>query len=435
MIQETKNNLERVHSFQNWSKLASLTLSRIILFNKSSGEAARMKIEHYTKRPLWQSQGVAEITESLTEFGIKLVNALTVVEIIGKRGKKVPVLFTKEMKESVDFLLATRIAVGVPKGNPSVFARLGDLNSYMKGHDCIKKWCSEANLESPDTITSTKSRKYVATVCQVLNPKENECDWLARHLGHDIRVHREFYRLHENTVELTKVSRLLLAVDQSKAHTFAGESLKDIEVQEDDSPDQNDDEPSDGEDGETLGDSADVPGCSTANEEGELTSEPIIGKKKQKSSTSDDSEAESLEMSESSSENETSENPESTDENDISFTDMLTTPELAHKYDTRRRNLAINSRAQVVTKDLFKESTVGGKTLEPVAKTSKKNPPKIPKGKMEEKKSESWYCKGCQEDRVADMRLCVICKCYLHDECLGLTKEDKIEGYICPYCS
>ncbi|CAG9765755.1 unnamed protein product [Ceutorhynchus assimilis] len=81
------------------------------------------------------------------------------------------------------------------------------------------------------------------------------------------------------------------------------------------------------------------------------------------------------------------------------------------------------------------KSTVGGKTLEPVAKTSKKNPPKIPKGKMEEKKSESWYCKGCQEDRVADMRLCVICKCYLHDECLGLTKEDKIEGYICPYCS
>ncbi|CAG9760301.1 unnamed protein product [Ceutorhynchus assimilis] len=222
MIQETKNDLERDHSFQNWSKLASLTLSRIILFNKRrSGEAARMKIEQYTKRPLWQSQGVAEIKESLTEFEIKLANALTVVEIIGKRGKKVPILLTKEMKESVDFLLATRIAVGVPEGNPSVFARLGDLNSYMRGHDCIKKWCSEANLESPDTITSTKLRKYVATVCQVLNLKENEY----------------------------------------------------LPPIEDDPPDQNDDEPSDGEDGETPGDSADIPVCSTANGEGELTSE------------------------------------------------------------------------------------------------------------------------------------------------------------------
>lgn len=231
MIQETKKDMEREKCFQNWSKLASLTLSRIILFNKRrSGEAARMKIEHYTKRPTWQSQGVAEMKESLTEFETKLANALTVVDIIGKRGRKVPVLLTKEMKESVDFLLATRKVVGVPEENPFVFARLGDLNSYMRGHDCIKKWCSEANLESPESITSTKLRKYVATVCQVFNLKENECDWLARHLGHDIRVHREFYRLHENTVELTKVSRLLLAVDQGKAHTFAGKSLEDIEV-------------------------------------------------------------------------------------------------------------------------------------------------------------------------------------------------------------
>ncbi|KAJ8943299.1 hypothetical protein NQ314_009788 [Rhamnusium bicolor] len=117
MIQETKNDMEREKSFQNWSKLASLTLSRIILFNKRrSGEAARMKIEHYTKRPSWQSQGIAEMKESLTEFETKLANALTVVEIIGKRGRKVPVLLTKEMKESVDFLLATRTAVGVPEG-------------------------------------------------------------------------------------------------------------------------------------------------------------------------------------------------------------------------------------------------------------------------------------------------------------------------------
>nr|CAI5839771.1 unnamed protein product [Callosobruchus analis] len=189
-----------------------------------------MKIEQFTKRSSWKSQGVAEMRESLTEFETKLANALTVVEIVGKRERKVPVLLTKEMKESIDFLLATRTSAGVPGENPFVFARLGDSNSYMRGHDCIKKWCFEANLESPETVTSTKFRKYVATVCQVFNLKENECDWPARHLGHDIRVHREFYRLHESTVELTKVSRLLLAVDQGKAHTFAGKSLEDIEV-------------------------------------------------------------------------------------------------------------------------------------------------------------------------------------------------------------
>ncbi|KAG5892254.1 hypothetical protein JTB14_014624 [Gonioctena quinquepunctata] len=293
MIEETKNDMRREKSFANWSKLASLTLSRIILFNKRrSGEAARMKVENYTNRPAWQSQSVAEMKESLTEFETKLANALTVVEIVGKRGRKVPVLLTKEMKESVDFLLAARTEVGVPEGNHFVFARLGDLQSYMRGHDCIKKWCSEANLDSPETITSTKLRKYVATVCQVFNLKENECDWLARHLGHDIRVHREFYRLHENTVELTKVSRLLLAVDQGKAHTFAGKSLEDIQVEdlppiEEGPPGQNDiDDADDGSDGEIPSGSGDVSVHSNANgQEEELPSELPLGKKKQKPKT------------------------------------------------------------------------------------------------------------------------------------------------------
>lgn len=71
----------------------------------------------------------------------------------------------------------------------------------------------------------------MATVCQIFNLSENEYDWLARHLGHDIRVHRDFYRLQENAVELTKVSRLLMAVDQGEAHKFAGKPLKDINVE------------------------------------------------------------------------------------------------------------------------------------------------------------------------------------------------------------
>ena len=58
---------------------------------------------------------------------------------------------------------------------------------------------------------STKLQKYIATISQVLS-----LNWLARHLGHDVRVHREFYRIHESTIEIAKVSKLLLAVDGGK---------------------------------------------------------------------------------------------------------------------------------------------------------------------------------------------------------------------------
>nr|CAI5870125.1 unnamed protein product [Callosobruchus analis] len=41
---------------------------------------------------------------------------------------------------------------------------------------------------------------------------------------------KEFYRLHESTVELTKVSKLLIAVDAGKVSNFAGKPLKEINV-------------------------------------------------------------------------------------------------------------------------------------------------------------------------------------------------------------
>jgi hypothetical protein len=36
---------------------------------------------------------------------------------------------------------------------------------------------------------------------------------LANHMGHSINIHKEFYRLQESTIEITKVGRLLAAVD------------------------------------------------------------------------------------------------------------------------------------------------------------------------------------------------------------------------------
>ena len=85
-------------------------------------------------------------------------------------------------------------------------------------------------LSNPTNIGSTKLRKYIATISQVLSLKETEVDWLARHLGHDIRVHRDFYHLHESTIEIAKVSKLLLTVDQGETRKFAGKTLAEIEL-------------------------------------------------------------------------------------------------------------------------------------------------------------------------------------------------------------
>lgn len=214
-----------------WKLLASFCLSKVILFNKRrSGEASRMKIVDFRSRPKWSEQCTEELKNSFTDIENTLANQLTVVDIVGKRGRRVPVLLTCDVKDCIEILIETRNTVGIAENNPFVFARTEKSVLSIRGNDCLRKCSLEAGLERPQNISSTKLRKYIATVCQVLNLSENEHDWLARHLGHDIRVHRDFYRLHESAVELTKVSRLLMVVDQGQVNKFAGKKLEDINL-------------------------------------------------------------------------------------------------------------------------------------------------------------------------------------------------------------
>lgn len=46
----------------------------------------------------------------------------------------------------------------------------------------------------------------------------------------------------------------------------------------------------------------------------------------------------------------------------------------------------------------------------------------------------SWYCHGCKLDTVADMRQCKECLKWYHEDCVGLTKEDR-ELFMCPDCN
>ena len=58
---------------------------------------------------------------------------------------------------------------------------------------------------------------------------ENELQEVARHMGHELSVHRKFYRLQDDVIELAKISKLLLAVESGKAHQFNGVSLDDLD--------------------------------------------------------------------------------------------------------------------------------------------------------------------------------------------------------------
>lgn len=149
----------------------------------------------------------------------------------GKRGRKVPILMTPEIVDAMKILIEARQLVGVNPGNKYIFAAptRGSLK-YLRGPDCLGAVVKQCKLENPSAIKSTQLRKYVATVSQIIDLNEGELEWLARHMGHDLAVHREYYRLHDSTLELAKVSKLLLAVDEGQASKWQGKKLSEIEL-------------------------------------------------------------------------------------------------------------------------------------------------------------------------------------------------------------
>ena len=154
------------------------------------------------------------------------------VEIIGKRNRKVPVLLTPDVKNAVEALISTREDASVSSANEYVFAvNDGKSTKSFRGNDVIRQACSMVELKNPSVITSTSLRKYVATVSQLVDMDENEMGWLAKHLGHDLHVHKEFYRMQESTLEMAVVGNLLVAIDEGRAHKFKGKNLRDISLQ------------------------------------------------------------------------------------------------------------------------------------------------------------------------------------------------------------
>lgn len=205
--------------------LANTLLGKVIIFNRRrQGEVSKMSLEDYFGARSHKS--TLESHAMLSEFEKKLSNSLHRIEITGKKGRTVPVLLTKEMDKQIELLIQCRPNY-VAEGNRYVF---GKDESHIRGSDVLRKYSELCGAVAPERLRSTKLRKHIATTAQVLNLKEHEMDILANFMGHDIRVHREFYRLPEQTLQLTKVSKLLLAMERGEVMSQTGKSLWDMEV-------------------------------------------------------------------------------------------------------------------------------------------------------------------------------------------------------------
>jgi hypothetical protein len=223
-----------------WRRLASATLAQIITFNRRrSGEVSRMTVNDFHQRT--KSSTETDAQAALDPLERSLCKLFTHIEIDGKCGRTVPVLLKEETEKALELLDKTRGLCGIKIDNEYAFA-LSHSDNHIRGHDCIRLASANCGAKCPLALRSTNLHKHVATLCQMMELKEptlcqmielkeNELDMLAQYMGHDIRVHRNYYRLPEDTLQSAMLAKLFLAMEDGTLVGQKGKTLQELLIQ------------------------------------------------------------------------------------------------------------------------------------------------------------------------------------------------------------
>ncbi|KAI3356650.1 hypothetical protein L3Q82_003284 [Scortum barcoo] len=146
-----------------YNMLSETLLSQIILFNRRrQGEAAKMLLETYeTKNTETLNE---DVMQCLSKLERDLSHDFTRIVIRGKRGRKVPVLLTKEMTTSLDFLIEHRMEEnGILDTNKTSVSNGAVCDSSWEGNGSYSEARSEGLIKMSLVIQTKTVKSYSKT--------------------------------------------------------------------------------------------------------------------------------------------------------------------------------------------------------------------------------------------------------------------------------
>nr|CAI5818752.1 unnamed protein product [Callosobruchus analis] len=199
----------------------------LLLNRKRIGEIEHLTVNTYNTVVTQTQQ--EEFIEGLTKSEKTLTKNFKRVVTLGKGSKPVPILFSAQLQELINVILSLR-HVYVPRSNDYLFANPATPNRWISGYNTLKKLAESSEVSDPSLFTSTRLRKQIATILQVLNISDNDMEQFATFLGHTKKTHENYYRLPQDIYQTAKVSKLLLAINSGKGHLYKGKSLDEIDL-------------------------------------------------------------------------------------------------------------------------------------------------------------------------------------------------------------
>lgn len=209
--QQYFNELSAKFSFQNWFKLAELTMASIIIFNRRrTGEVQNILSVDFTNRESINEN--TELFKSLSEQSKQIARRYSRMKIRGKKARTVAVLLTTEIDQCIQLLVQHRKNAKIAEHNHYLFALPTCYEFQIRVVDAvsaIRKFSELCGAADPQSLRGTTMRKHMATICISMELNDNSVAELADFMGHHEKIHREYYRQNPIEGEIVKISQLL----------------------------------------------------------------------------------------------------------------------------------------------------------------------------------------------------------------------------------
>ncbi|KAM4549543.1 uncharacterized protein V3H82_018798 [Fundulus diaphanus] len=201
-----------------YNVLSRVTLAQVSVLSKRTSGVSEMTLKSFEQR--------GDSTKVLSKHFIR-------INVVSRSGADVAVLLTSQLVSALSLLISKRRACGVHEDNPFLFAKPdASATSHYHGGHCIKSFSGLCHAENPENLTAAHLSKHTARIFQILNLENDELEHLRELLGHEIRTNRDYYQSPEAAVELAKISKLLLAKEKGSLGRFKGNSLEEVEIED-----------------------------------------------------------------------------------------------------------------------------------------------------------------------------------------------------------
>lgn len=220
---------ENCTSLKAYKDLIEGSYCSLLLFNKRRcGELQRIPLDMYLK--VQNNKPCGEFEKLLTPTEKILIKKLRRIVIRGKGGRGVPVLLDKITQEGLDLAMQYRNNF-FHNDNPYLFGVVNS-DTCLSGYHVFRKHVRLALGDELKTgsLTSSRLRKHLATIAQILKMGNDDLEQLATFMGHTTKTHNEWYRLPSDIYQTARVSKILLLAQKNGIDKYKGRNISELDV-------------------------------------------------------------------------------------------------------------------------------------------------------------------------------------------------------------